>query len=85
MTRTEFDWTDIAPSTAVIELIAEESGRDPIELDPFYESVDPGALDRLIRGNGTDPHDRQMTVSFSFNGYEVAVGSSGVVELSQNG
>ena len=41
MTRMEFDWTEIAPSTAVIELLAEESGQDPTELEPLYESVDP--------------------------------------------
>ena len=82
MTRTEFDWTDVAPSTAVTELIAEESGQDPTELDPLYESIDPDALDRLIRGNGVNPHEHRLTVSFSFRGYAVVIQSGGLVELS---
>ena len=53
--RSEFDWTDVAPSTAVIEVIAEAAGRDPIALEPLYASVDPEALDRLVRGNGVSP------------------------------
>lgn len=79
--QTEFDWTDVEPSTAIIELIAEATDCDPIDLEPLYESVDPDALDRLVRGNGVDPHDQRLSVSFSFDGHAVAVRSSGVVEL----
>ena len=82
VTRSEFDWTDVAPSTAVIELIAEESGQDPTELDPLYGSVDPEALDRLVSSNGTNPHDHILAVSFSFDGYAVVIQSGGLVELS---
>lgn len=82
--RTEFNWTDVAPSIAVIEVIAEASGRDPTALEPLYESVDPDALDRLIRGNGVGPNERMLAVSFSFAGYTVAVRSNGFVELNQD-
>ena len=82
MKRREFDWTEIAPSTAVIELLAEESGQDPIELDPLYETIDPEALDQLIRGNGANPHDHILAVSFSYNEYAVVILSGGLVELS---
>ena len=80
--RSEFDWTDVAPSTAVIEAIAKESGRDPTELEPLYESIDPEALDQLIRSNGANPHDHTLTVSFSFCGYAVVIQSGGLVKLS---
>lgn len=82
MKRREFDWTEIAPSTAVIELIAEESGRDPTELDPLSEKIDPEALDQIVSCNGTNPHDHTVSVSFSFCGYAVVVESGGLVELS---
>ena len=82
MKRREFDWTEITPSTAVIELIAEESGQDPTELDPLYESVDPEALDRLISSDGMNPHDHTLAVSFSYNEYTVVIQSKGLVELS---
>ena len=82
MTRMEFDWTEIAPSTAVIELIAEESGQDPTELEPLYDSVDPDALEQLIRGNGANQHDNTVSVSFAYNEYAVVIQSGGLVELS---
>lgn len=83
MTRDKFDWTDISPSLAVIETIAEAADCDPIKLEPLFETIDPDALDRVMRGNGTDPHERNLTVSFLYNGYEVTVQSKGVVELIQ--
>ena len=83
--RSKFDWTDIAPSTAVIEMIAEESGRDPTTLEPLYASVDPEALDRLVRGNGVAQNERMLSVSLSFAGYTVAVRSNGIVELYGDG
>lgn len=60
--RTEFNWTDVAPSRVVIELIADESGRDLTEVEPLDESVDPDAIDQLICGNGANPHDHTLTV-----------------------
>ena len=83
--RSEFDWTDVAPSTAVIEVIAEASGRDPTALEPLYASVDPDALDRLIQGNGVGPNERMLAVSFSFAGYTVGVNSNGIIELDGDG
>ena len=83
--RSEFDWTDIAPSTAVIEVIANASGRDPTAFEPLYASVDPDALDRLVRGNGVSPNERMLSVSLSFAGYTVAVQSNGIIELYGDG
>ena len=82
MKRRKFNWTEIAPGTAVIELITEESGQAPTELDPLYETIDPEALDRLVSGNGTNPHDHTVSVSFSYNEYAVIIQSGGLVELS---
>ena len=78
----KFDWTEIAPSTAVVELLAEELGQDPTELDPLYETIDTEALDRLVSSNGTNPDDHTLAVSFSFNGYAINIQSGGLVELS---
>ena len=83
--RSEFDWTDVAPSTAVIEVTADASGRDATVLEPLFESVDPDALDRLVRGNGVGPNERMRMVSFSFAGHTVAVRSNGIVELYSDG
>ena len=77
-----FDWTEIAPSTAVVELLAEELGQDPTELDPLYETIDLEALDRLFSGNKTNPHDHTLSVAFSYNEYAVVIQSGGLVELS---
>lgn len=84
MKQTTFDRTTVTPSTAVIERIADASNCDPLELEPLHESIDPDALDRLIRGNGTEPHDHIRSVSFLYGKYEVTVRSSGSIELVQN-
>jgi len=79
--RADFDWTDVTPSSAVIEVIAEATDQDPTALEPLYASVDPDALDRLVQRNGVGSNERMLSVSFSFAGYTVAVRSNGIVEL----
>ncbi|NIC00892.1 hypothetical protein G9C83_14865 [Halobacterium sp. R2-5] len=33
------------PSEQVISMVAEKTGRDPMELPPLYDTTDPGMLD----------------------------------------
>jgi hypothetical protein len=77
---------DVAPSTAVIEAIADYQGTDSMRLkEPLYEAIDPDALDALIAnseaGNGYSP----TTVEFSYNGCRVRVSGDGAVEVSSTG
>lgn len=82
--QAEFDWTNVAPSTAVIEVTAEAANLDSTDLEPLYESVDPDALDRLFRDDRGGTTDRMLSTSFWFSGFRVSIRSSGVVELYQD-
>lgn len=38
---------DQQPSMAVVELVSQATGTDPIELDPLYNAINPEAVDSL--------------------------------------
>jgi hypothetical protein len=48
-------------------------------IKPLYDSVDPDALDALVRGNGWGTNNGDVTVTFTLDGHEVRVRSDGVV------
>lgn len=43
---------DQQPSMAVVELVADATGTDPLELDPLYNAIDPDVLDTLCTSSG---------------------------------
>jgi len=66
-------------SQEVIAAIAEESGRDPMELDPLYEYIDPDALNAIFDFRSNDDTDCTETyLEFSYNAYRVAVTADSV-------
>lgn len=71
----EYDWEEISPSLATIETVADAADCTQTALDPLYDSIDPDALNTLVRS--TERQD--TTVSFFFDGYDVTVHSSGLV------
>lgn len=79
--RTTYDWSTMTPSTGVIETIAVAADREPMAIDPLYETLDPDALDRLIRSSETQSNDEGTTVQFVFAGYDVTVQSNGTVAV----
>jgi hypothetical protein len=79
--RAEFDWTAQAPSEAVIETVAIAANAAPMAIEPLYDSVDPDALDALVRGNGTAHANGDVSVAFTFAEHDVRVRSDGVVSV----
>lgn len=77
--RAEFDWSEVNPSTAVVETVAIAADRAPRELEALYDTIDPDALDTLICSTGTDSTDADATVTFALNGYQVTVKRDGSV------
>jgi len=77
--QAEYDWTVTPPSTAVIETVAAACDRDPLQLEPLYEVVDPDALDALIRSSGGGPVADGPTVTFEFAEKSVTVHGGGAV------
>ncbi|PSQ08436.1 hypothetical protein BRC97_00795 [Halobacteriales archaeon QS_6_71_20] len=75
---TESTWTERAgpdPAVgAVVDVLAELDGVDPLELDPLYESVDLEALSLLRERDGA-----QWQLVFYVDDYEIRVGSQGTV------
>ena len=79
--RAEFDWSVVPPSTAVVETVAIAADREPTGLEPLYETIDPDALDTLIRSMGTNSTDGDATVTFTLDGYQVTVQRDGSVVI----
>ena len=79
--RIQFDQEKTSASTAVIATLADVMDADPSELKPLYSTVDPGALDALVRvRNGTTG---DIHVSFTHEDHAITVSSYGVVTISQ--
>lgn len=74
-------WEDDAEiSTSVILAVARVTGDSPAEIPLLSESVDSEALNKLLRSlEGTDGSE----VNFEFNGWNVVVKSSGVIDLER--
>lgn len=77
--RVAWDETD-SVSTAVVEAVATANGRDPLEMPPLYDALDAGSLDDLMASDRTDVQ-RNVSVSFSYDGTFVWVDSGGTIEV----
>lgn len=74
--RGQYDWSTTPPAMAVIETVAVAVDRSPADLNPLYDSVDPEALNALVRSSSTG---EGVVVSLSFAGQTVIVDSRGEV------
>lgn len=83
--RATFDWTARTPSTAVIEMVAIAVDREPTELEPMYEVIDPEALDSIVGQNGEYPARKNTTVAFTLNDHDITVRSDGTVVVRRAG
>lgn len=77
--RSEYDWSSISPSTAVVESVAAAVDRETTDLDSLYASLDPDALDTLVGADRTARVRGDTAVSFTFAGRRVTVDSTGEV------
>ncbi|MFW6321619.1 MAG: HalOD1 output domain-containing protein [Halohasta sp.] len=64
----------------VIDALVAVSGRDPLDLPPLYEAVDPDALELIVREPNAAP-ERSCFVGFSVGGWGVIVTGSGEVQV----
>lgn len=77
--RTKYDWTVKRPSIAVVEAVAAATGRKPTDICSLHSTLDPDALDSLLRANRESAEDAHVTLSFSYAGQDVTVRSDGLV------
>ena len=73
---------DEITSQAVVTAVAEETGVDPMELDPLYNVVDSDALNTLLRSHEPGADGALLEVEFVFAGCEVRVTSDGTVQAT---
>ena len=78
--RTLFDQESIAPSMAVIATLAEVMDADPVDLDPLHATVEPDALDALVRVRDDTTGD--IHISFTHEDHSITVSSYGVVTIT---
>lgn len=67
----------------IVQQVAEREERDPTELPPLYDVIDPDALNTIIAG--TTPSDRKaVRVTFTYCGYVVRVNSDNEVRIESS-
>lgn len=76
--RVKYDSVRATPSFAVVAVVSNITGIDPLELDPLYESIEPDALNALF----TADISSAIRLTFQYSGYEITVGNDDVVELA---
>lgn len=76
--RARFDTDAIAPSMAIIEAMASVRDTTPTALEPLVETVDPMAIDRLVKG--TDATDDRI-LEFRYVDHRVTVRGPGVIDI----
>ncbi len=69
-----------APSTTIVEMVADRDGVDPLRIEPLYETIDPEALDALVGPDSGSPH-APVEITFEYCEYHVVVASDGTVEI----
>ncbi|ELZ46350.1 hypothetical protein C464_11063 [Halorubrum coriense DSM 10284] len=72
--RETFDWESTPPSTGVVEVVSDATGREPLALPQLYGVVDSDAMDSLFRSSDADP-----SLTFAFADCEVTVSGDGEV------
>lgn len=60
-------------STAIVTAIVDQSCREPDELTPVYEYIDPDALDGLFMLDPDGTLSSVATFTFSFEGYRIDI------------
>ena len=78
--RAHYDQNTTTPSHAVIAVLGEVMGTDPTRFSPLNDSVDPDALDAVVRVR--DPHDGDIEVTFTHEGHTITVHSYGVIAVA---
>lgn len=78
---TQYDPTSHRPITEmVVDAISTVSGRDPLDLPPLYEAIDPDALELVVREPNTAP-TRSCFVGFTLGDWGVIVTGSGEIQV----
>jgi hypothetical protein len=73
--------TEDTPTAAVLLAVSAVEGVRPTEMEPIYESVDPGALNTLLEGPAVIGDAGTISIEFRYLGYRVRVRNSGSITI----
>lgn len=76
--RTYYETRRDSPSLAIVEAIATIEDIASTELEPLVDTVEVDAIDAALRSSSDD---RESRITLSYEGYDVVIQSSGVMEL----
>lgn len=79
ITRMEYDWSVVTPSTAVAETVAATMGRNPTLVRPLYDYVDTDALNQFVARGDSGRDEGRVSVAFEYGELRVAVHGNGLV------
>lgn len=83
--RVRSTWTPPErPHVAIVEAIADVSGRDPIALDPLYDSIAVDALEAILTG-ARAPNRSDVRVSFVHDRLAITIDGNGAVTVARAG
>jgi hypothetical protein len=82
--RIEYDWSQVRPSTAVVETVAVAVDHDPTTIEPIYHFVDTDALDSLVESKESSSPNKDIAVTFTYIGHSVTVHDHGEVVVRPN-
>ncbi|WP_137286097.1 HalOD1 output domain-containing protein [Halorussus salinisoli] len=71
--------TDERPSEILVAAVADIADSNPVELEPLFETVDPDTLNDFVGTGGLPELSGQ--ISFTYEGYDVTVYPSGLLEI----
>ncbi|MGQ4556051.1 HalOD1 output domain-containing protein [Halobellus sp. GM3] len=75
----QFDWEEVPPSVAVVEVVSAATNREPTSLPPLRDAVDTDALDALCAGESAATSS--TAVSFTYAEHAVTVRGNGTVSI----
>lgn len=71
-------------SEKVVSAVAEETGSDPLALEPLYSVVEPDALDTFFEMSGLGPRRSPFRIEFTYSGCEIMITGDGSVSVSES-
>lgn len=79
--RSRYDFDEMAPGTAVVDLLQTVTDTDGTDLKPLHGVIDLDALNDLVGGAMTENRRSYCTVSFPYQGLVVTVRSDGTISI----
>lgn len=71
----QFSAIDSQPSEVVVEAMAFVTNRDPLDIKPLANAIDPDALDEVLSS------DQVEAVSFRWEGHDVEISAAGEISI----